>query len=357
MVKKAPYTVQEVRASHHLAEERGFGATPSWSWRFAPRTLSLLSGSWQTITQTPDYRTTTLWYLQAGLSKRFYSKFLGSISYMYESFYKFRAKPFQLSPDPRFYYPSSGHKRAMSYLRYGLNQGEGFVVVTGDIGTGKSTLARTLLAELANENVMAAQIVTTQLEADDVIRMVAAAFGLPDIGLSKGALLKEIERFLIAHVKAGKRVLLVVDEAQNLPSRSLEELRMLSNFQLGAKTLLPSFLLGQKEFRKTLLAEGLEQLRQRVIAACHLSPLSAEETKNYIEHRLRLVGWRERPSFTEEAYQVIFQVTAGTPRRINLLCDRLLLYGFLEEQAEITQDTVRVVQQELMGELSPMAQA
>ena len=276
---------------------------------------------------------------------------------MYESFYKFRVKPFQLTPDPRFYYPSSGHKRAMSYLRYGLNQGEGFVVVTGDIGTGKSTLARTLLTELANENVMAAQIVTTQIEADDVIRMVASAFGLPDIGLSKGALLKEIERFLIAHVKAGKRVLLVVDEAQNLPPRSLEELRMLSNFQLGEKTLLPSFLLGQKEFRTTLLAEGLEQLRQRVIAACHLGPLSMEETKNYIEHRLRLVGWQDRPSFTEDAYQAIYQATGGTPRRINLLCDRLLLYGFLEEQSEITQDTVRTVQQELMGELSPMAQA
>jgi len=190
-----------------------------------------------------------------------------------------------------------------------------------------------------------------------MIRMVAAAFGLPDVGLSKAALLKEIERFLIAHVKAGKRVLLVVDEAQNLPPRSLEELRMLSNFQLGEKALLPSFLLGQKEFRTTLLAEGLEQLRQRVIAACHLSPLPMEETKNYIEHRLRLVGWQDRPSFTEDAYQAIYQATRGTPRRINLLCDRLLLYGFLEEQAEITQDTVRTVQQELMGELSPMPQA
>jgi putative secretion ATPase (PEP-CTERM system associated) len=272
---------------------------------------------------------------------------------MYESFYKLSAKPFQLSPDPRFYYPSSGHKRAMAYLRYGLAQGEGFIVITGDIGSGKSMLVRTLLAELSNENVLAAQLVTTQLEAEDLLKMAAAALGLPDpAGVSKGVLLKQLETFLSAQAKAGKRVLLVIDEAQNLPPRSLEELRMLSNFQVGQKALLQSFLLGQREFRSTLLAEGLEQLRQRIIAAYHLSPLSLDETRSYIEHRLHLVGWNGMPSFSDAAFDSIYQLTGGIPRRVNLLCDRLLLYGFLEEKQDINKEAVKIVQEELLGELS-----
>lgn len=269
---------------------------------------------------------------------------------MYASFYKLTAKPFNLSPDPRFFFGSRGHKRAMSYLRYGINQGEGFIVITGDIGTGKTTLVRTLFAELANENVVAAQLVTTQLEADDMLRMVAASFGLAHDRVAKATLLKNLETFLMARAREGKRVLLVVDEAQNLPPRSLEELRMLSNFQVGEKALMQSFLLGQEEFRKTIQADGLEQLRQRVIASYHLSPLDLEETTGYIEHRLQLVGWSEDPRFTPEAYESIHQFTDGVPRRINNLCDRLLLYGFLEEAHEITPDTVKVVTDELSEE-------
>jgi len=269
---------------------------------------------------------------------------------MYESFYNLTAKPFNLSPDPRFFFGSRGHKRAMSYLRYGINQGEGFIIITGDIGTGKTTLVRTLFAELANENVVAAQLVTTQLEADDMLRMVAASFGLAHDRVAKATLLKNLETFLMARAREGKRVLLVVDEAQNLPPRSLEELRMLSNFQVGEKALMQSFLLGQEEFRQTLQADGLEQLRQRVIASYHLSPLDLEETIGYIEHRLQLVGWKEDPRFTPEAYESIHQFTNGVPRRINNLCDRLLLYGFLEEAHEITPETVKVVTDELLEE-------
>lgn len=271
---------------------------------------------------------------------------------MYENFYNLSSKPFNLSPDPRFFFGSRGHKRAMSYLRYGLNQGEGFIIITGDIGTGKTTLVRTLFSELTNENVVAAQLVTTQLEAEDMLRMVAAAFGLAHDNVSKATLLKNLETFLLARAREGKRVLLVVDEAQNLPPRSLEELRMLSNFQVGEKALMQSFLLGQEEFRRTLQAEGLEQLRQRVIAAYHLSPLDLEETKSYIEHRLNMVGWKNDPHFTNESYEDIHKFTDGVPRRVNTMLDRLLLFGFLEEAHTINRDTVKSVTDELLAETS-----
>lgn len=269
---------------------------------------------------------------------------------MYESFYKLRDRPFQLSPDPRFFFGSRCHKRAMAYLRYGLNQGEGFIVITGDIGTGKTTLMRTLFADLSKENAVAAQLVTTQLDAEDMLRMVAASFGLAHEGISKAALLKNLETFLMARTREGKRVLLVVDEAQNIPPRALEELRMLSNFQMGEKALLQSFLLGQQEFRQTLQGDGMEQLRQRVIAAYHLTPLDADETRSYMEHRLRLVGWAGDPSFSETAYAAIHKVTAGIPRRINTFCDRLMLYGFLEEIHAISEKTVEAVSEELLQE-------
>lgn len=270
---------------------------------------------------------------------------------MYESFYKLRDKPFQLSPDPRFFFGSRSHKRAMAYLRYGVNQGEGFIVVTGDIGTGKTTLMRALFADLARENVVAAQLVTTQLEADDMLRMVAASFGLAHEGVSKAALLKNLEVFLTARAREGKRVLLVVDEAQNIPPRSLEELRMLSNFQAGEKALLQSFLLGQEEFRHVLQSDGLEQLRQRVIAAYHLNPLDADETRAYIEHRLRMAGWTSDPAFSESAYTAIHETTGGIPRRINTFCDRLLLYGFLEEIHTLDEKAVAAVADELRQEV------
>ncbi len=269
---------------------------------------------------------------------------------MYEAFYQLKARPFQLSPDPRFFYGSPGHKRAMSYLRYGLTQGEGFIVITGEIGTGKTMLVRTLFADLAKENVVAAQLVTTQLEADDTLRMVAASFGLAHEGLEKATLLKNLETFMMARAREGKRVLLLVDEAQNLPPRSLEELRMLSNFQLGGRVLFQSFLLGQAEFRNTLQSKSLEQLRQRVIAAYHLEPLDLAQTRAYIEHRLTTVGWKGDPKFADEAFAVIHQHSGGIPRRINTLCDRLMLFGCLEEIHDFPAERVNTVIAELQNE-------
>jgi general secretion pathway protein A len=182
--------------------------------------------------------------------------------------------------------------------------------------------------------------------------MVVAAFQLPYENLPKAALIKHLESFLKDCTRAGKRVLLVVDEAQNLPARSLEELRMLSNFQVSEMPLIQSFLLGQAEFRETLQAPGMEQLRQRVIASCHLNPLTAEETRAYIEHRLRVVGWQAQPHFSEEAYAAIYKHTQGVPRRINVFCDRLLLYGFLEDLQALSDVAVAAVARELSHEVT-----
>ncbi|HOW75487.1 MAG TPA: XrtA-associated ATPase [Candidatus Competibacteraceae bacterium] len=268
---------------------------------------------------------------------------------MYIGYYGFSGKPFQLSPDPKFFFGSSTHSRALAYLRYGLSQGEGFIVITGGIGTGKTTLVKSLFGELDSNRVVAAQLVTTQLEADDLLRSVVAAFGLPYEGAGKAVLLKHFENFLLVQAQHGRRVLLIVDEAQNLPVRSLEELRMLSNFQVAETPLLQSFLLGQEEFRQTLQDPGMEQLRQRVIASCHLNPLSDTEIRPYIEHRLQIVGWRgDFPHFDESAYTAIHRYTQGVPRRVNVFCDRLLLYGFLEEMREFPEAAVDAVGREMV---------
>ena len=270
---------------------------------------------------------------------------------MYEAFYNLHAKPFQLNPDPRFFYGSRGHMRVMSYLEYGLHQGEGFIVITGEIGAGKTTLVRNLFRKLDTEHVVAANLVSTQLDADDTLRMVVAAFGLPHEDASKAILLKKLEAFLLSLHNQGKRALLVVDEAQNLTPRAVEELRMLSNFQCGEKSLLQSFLLGQPEFRNTLQGEDMQQLRQRVIASYHLGPMDEQETRAYIEHRLQTAGWKGDPSFSADAFSAIYSYTGGIPRKINTLCDRLMLLGYLEDMHALDQAAVKEVIADLVGEI------
>ena len=271
---------------------------------------------------------------------------------MYEAYYHLKGSPFQLSPDPRFLFSSKGHSRAMAYLVYGANQGEGFIVITGEIGAGKTTLARALSHKLDAKKVVVAQVVSTQVGADDMVRMVAAAFGLPHHD-SKAVLLKELEKFLLVVHKQRKRALLLVDEAQNLPLAAVEELRMLSNFQYGEKSLLQSFLLGQPEFRRTLQRPEMEQLMQRVIAACHLGPMDDTETRAYIIHRLRTVGWSGDPSIDDDAFGEIYRNTGGIPRRINVLCNRLLLLGFMDEKHAITGNDVTIVVDEMAQEFAP----
>lgn len=269
---------------------------------------------------------------------------------MYEKFYGLSGKPFQLNPDPKFFYRSTGHKRAMAYMRYGIQQEQGFIVVTGDVGTGKSMLVSNLFKEIEGQDLIAAKIVSTNVKDLDLLRILSAEFDLPHERKSKATLLKGLEDFFRAAVKDGKRVLIVVDEAQNLPRSALEELRMLSNFEHDGKPLAQSFLLGQREFRVVMRAPGLEQLRQRVIAAYHLKPLSLPEVKHYIQHRLNTVGWKNDPQIADEVYEKIYTITSGVPRRINTLCDRLLLNGFLDEIHEIGLDHLDVVREELEAE-------
>jgi putative secretion ATPase (PEP-CTERM system associated) len=273
---------------------------------------------------------------------------------MYEAFYHLQAKPFQLTSDPRFFFSSRGHRRAMAYLVYGVYQAEGFIVITGEVGAGKTTLANALARKLASQNVALGQVVSTHLEADDMVRMVAAAFGLAQGG-NKAELLSRVERFLLACQQQGKRAILMVDEAQNLPATSVEELRMLSNYVLEAKPLLQTFLLGQPTFRRTLQSPEMEQLRQRVIASFHLAPMDSADTEGYIRHRLQTVGWRADPSFSADAFAAIHQYTGGIPRKVNVLCDRLLLMGRLDELHALTGKEVARVIEDMQQELAPPA--
>ncbi|GLX78211.1 ATPase [Thalassotalea insulae] len=271
---------------------------------------------------------------------------------MYENYYGFKEKPFQLSPDPRFFFASSHHQRALSYLQYGLDQGEGFIVITGPIGTGKTTIARNLLNQIGDESIVAAQLVTTKLDPQELLALVVSEFHIECKGDSKADLLQAIEQFLISLNKQGKRALLIVDEAQNLPSETVEELRMLSNFQLDNKPLIQSFLLGQEELKPIIQAPNMEQFRQRIIASAHLKPLSVEEVKEYINHRLHQAGCNRENLFSDSAFELIHEKTLGVPRKINIFVDRLLLFGFLEELDAITTEAIMNVAEEMEVELT-----
>ncbi len=271
---------------------------------------------------------------------------------MYESHFGLTGPPFRLNPDPSFYYGSKGHSHALAYLKYGLHQGEGFIVVTGEIGAGKTTVVRMLLEELDTTSVVAAQIVSTQLQSGELLRSILTAFGVPAARDSKAHVIATLEAFLTTVAAEGRRALLIVDEAQNLQREAIEELRMLSNFQLGNHALLQSFLVGQPELRLLLKSRAMEQLRQRVIASCHIEPLDLADTKKYIEHRLHCVDWHGIPQFGPMAFERIFHCTGGVPRRINRLCNRLFLAAYLAGASEISQELVSETATELRLEIS-----
>jgi putative secretion ATPase (PEP-CTERM system associated) len=271
---------------------------------------------------------------------------------MYESAFGFSGPPFQLNPDPAFYFNSRGHGRALAYLQYGVAQGEGFIVITGEIGAGKTTLVRMLLDGLDRQKVLPAQIVSTQLESGELLQSIITAFGIPSQNnTSKAHLIATLEAFLTALAAQGRHALLVVDEAQNLEPRAVEELRMLSNFQLGNHSLLQSFLVGQPELRRLLESPSMEQLRQRVTASCHLGPLGLEETQAYVEHRLRRVGWTQNPAFGAGAFESLYRCSGGVPRRLNRLANRVLLAAFLDGAEAVSAELVERTAAELRAEI------
>lgn len=255
---------------------------------------------------------------------------------MYQQFFGFTAKPFQLTPDPDFFFSSRGHSRARAFLDYGLHQREGFIVITGEVGAGKTTLIRGLLRSIPQQEVLAAQIVSTQVDAEDLLRLVAQAYGLNLPGADKAAILARLESFFRGLHGEGRRALLVIDEAQNLSPRAVEELRMLSNFQIGTDALVQSFLVGQPEFRHIMQRPEMQQLKQRVTASYHLGPLDHAETRQYVEHRLKHAGWVGRPAIEDAVYDLVYDYSGGVPRRINTLFDRLLLDCYLGERQTIS---------------------
>lgn len=261
----------------------------------------------------------------------------------YTDFFNLREYPFNLTPNLRFYYRSQSQRRALSYLSFGLSKGEGFVVITGDIGAGKTVFIDYFLSNLPKTSAVTATVASTQFEADDFLRMIASAFGLRLDSADKATIFRNLEAFLIDVQRRGLRAILVIDEAQGLPHSALEELRMLSNIYQQGRPLLQVFLVGQPEFRRKLAAQGLEQLRQRIVAIHHLAPLSEDETRNYILHRLQQAGWNNDPRFSNDCLPLIYRETRGVPRLVNNLCDRLLWHAFIEEKHDIKLDDVAMV--------------
>lgn len=265
---------------------------------------------------------------------------------MYERFYELRERPFALSPDPDYLYPSRVHREALDYLRYGLESHAGFIVITGEIGSGKTTLLQTLLRGLDSQTTVA-RIVNTILEPRELLETILIDFGLDPAGKSKPLLLRDLAQYLVDQRLAGRMVLLVIDEAQNLTVAALEELRMLSNLETEKSKLMQIVMVGQPTLREKLNAPELEQLRQRITVSYHLRPLDEDETANYINHRLRRAATGAPLEFPREATDAIHARGRGVPRIVNVICDAALVFGYAEERRLIDLALV----QEVLGEL------
>jgi general secretion pathway protein A len=269
---------------------------------------------------------------------------------MYDQFYNLTAEPFRMSPDHRFCYKHTQYAKAMAYMAYAFMRGEGFVLITGNPGTGKTTLVGNLIESIADKNVTVGNLVSTQLAADDLLRMVAFSFGIEVEGAEKSLVLQRLTTKFIDLCVEGGRALLIVDEAQDLSPAALEELRLLTNLQRDGNPLLQIFLLGQSELRDLVHSPGLEQVHQRIVAASHLEALKETEARAYVEHRLTSVGWENDPEISAAVYPVIFKFSEGVPRRINLFCSRLFLHACVERRHRICLEDAKVVVTELQEE-------
>lgn len=270
---------------------------------------------------------------------------------MYENYYRLSADPFRLGPDHRFVLGHRSYAKARAYLEYALSRGEGFIVITGEPGTGKTTLINEIMASLQKTRLQVATVNSTQLEAKELLQMVAASFGVRTKGSGKAALLLALEQFLVEQNRMGKRAVLIVDEAQGLSASAVEELRLLANLQVNNRLLLQVFLVGQEQLRDQIRSPEMDHLRQRIIAASHIEPLTLEETVDYVEHRLKCVGYQGDPAISEDALRIIHRFSGGIPRRVNLICSRLFLFGSMEQKHELSGEDARGVVEDLQLEL------
>ncbi|SRR6056297_737630 len=268
---------------------------------------------------------------------------------MYIDFFELSAKPFDLLPNPQFLYLSKGHRKALSYLQYGVQERAGFSLLTGEVGSGKTTLLRDIINKISSEMTLA-MVFNTRVDGRQLIALINDDFGLKTEGKDKVQLLNELNDFLLEENTSGRQVIIIIDEAQNLSEEALEEIRLLSNLEADSFKLVQIILVGQPELKQIIARPSLRQLRQRISISCHLNPLNREEIEEYILHRLGTVGRRDCVSFEEGVFDAIFKFSGGIPRLINLICDFLMLSAFVEETRDIDMDMVHDAINELSFE-------
>src|SRR5499426_196539 len=267
---------------------------------------------------------------------------------MYTEFYGLGEKPFSLTPDPRFLFLSASHREALAHVLYGIEQGEGFISVTGEVGTGKTTLCWTLLERLGPDTEVAF-VFNPMLSGEELLRAICVEFGLASAGLSRAQINDELNRFLLEQRRAGRRVLLIIDEAQNLPPQTLEEIRLLSNLETATSKLLQILLFGQPELDAKLESPELRQLRQRISVRWALQALGPGETRDYVRHRLRMASGGKCDIFEDAALHEVHRRSGGIPRLVNLICDRSLLAGYAAGQGRVGSDLVAKAAREVLG--------
>jgi len=258
---------------------------------------------------------------------------------MYTDFFDLSSKPFELLPNPKFLYLSKGHRKALSYLQYGVQEHAGFTLLTGEVGSGKTTLLRDVINKISND-VTLSMIFNTRVDGEQLVSMINTDFGLSTEGKDKVQLIADLNDFLLSECTSNRQPIIIIDEAQNLSTEALEEIRLLSNLEAEDFKMVQIILVGQPELKQIIAQPSLSQLRQRISISCHLSPLNREETEEYIFHRLATVGSRDCVSFLDGVIDKIFHFSGGVPRLINLICDFLMLSAFVEETHEITMELV-----------------